>query len=108
MFVLVNDSDKQTQINLQPTIDSYIINTIKLNRILNSGLDFDQIEFFSNKSKLKERTTQKKPVIVNTDKDARHVLRQFITVMSIHTGFERIIIMDLVLSFKHIIKFIFI
>ena len=86
--------DKQTQINLQPTIDSYIINTIKLNRIINSGLAFDKIEYFTNKktrqpekrSKIKSRN-----IVINSDKEARICLRQFITIMSIHCGFTGII-----------------
>lgn len=88
--ILKQRTDKQTQINLQPSIDSYIINTIKLNWILTSGRSFDQISYFSNKPKevKSECTKQRKNAIqIHTDNDARHHLKQFISVMSIHCGF---------------------
>jgi len=81
--------NKQTQINLQPGIESYIINTIKLNKILNSGLAFDQIDYFTRKpnEQVPAKTRNKKILCIQTDKDARICLKQFITVMSIHSGF---------------------
>ena len=86
-------SDKQTQIKLQPSIDSYVINTIKLNRILNSGLGFDKIEHFSNNRQSMNNNAKNndkkvaKQRTIRTDNDARINLKQFITVMSIHSGF---------------------
>ncbi len=78
--------NKNVQANLQPTIDSYIINTIKLNRILKSNLTFEQIECFNNKS-IEKSVTPTKPIIINTDEEARYALKQFIVIMSLHSGF---------------------
>jgi hypothetical protein len=36
-----------------------------------------------------KKIPKKTPIIINTDKEARNVLRQFITVMSLHAGFNR-------------------
>ncbi len=83
--------NKETQINLQPGIESYIINTIKLNKILSSGLGFDQIDYFTKKSKIqmpaKKETHHNKNPTINTDQEARKCLKQFITIMSMHCGF---------------------
>jgi hypothetical protein len=74
---------------LQPFIDSYIINTIKLNQILKSGVSFDQVDFFTNRQPQKKANNRKQvvPVTVNNDEDARHYMRQFVTIMCMHAGF---------------------
>lgn len=82
--------EQQTQLNLQPSIDSYIINTIKLNRILNNDLTFDQIEYFATKTNNNEKRSIKKLKSIRTDNEARNELKQFIMVMCIHTGFVEI------------------
>ena len=78
--------NKNVQTNLQPSIDSYIINTIKLNRILKNNLTFEQIECFNNKSAKKSKNFTKS-IIINTDEEARQALKQFVIIMSLHSGF---------------------
>ena len=79
---------------LQPSIDSYIINTIKLNQILNSNVPFERVDFFV-KSKSCEQISSKrkqapKAARVNTDEEARHFLKQFVIIMCLHCGFDGI------------------
>ena len=85
--------DKQTQINLQPTVDSYIVNTIKLNRLLNNGVTFDQIECFMSRKENKERLkkaarNKKKSCGINSEEELKRVLKEFVSVMCLHSGFE--------------------
>lgn len=92
---------------IQPSIDSYIINTIKLNQILKNRISFDQIEFFSNMN-LKNENKNKKTILVKTDQDARDSLKKFICIMCIHSGFNGIRFAHFIIMLKLIqINFIF-
>lgn len=62
-----------------------------MNRILSNNLTFEQIEYFTTKSsstKTKLSKSKKKQQI-NSDEEARHALKQFIIIMSLHCGFTR-------------------
>ena len=84
--------------HLEPNIDSYIVNTIKLNRILRNQVSFDQIDFFTKttKKKINSSTTRKKTnskatfssnqQIILSSKEVRECLKNFIVIMSLHCG----------------------
>lgn len=55
-----------------------------MNRILTNNLTFEQIECFMNKTKI---ATKVKKFVINTDDEARKALKQFIVIMSLHSGF---------------------
>jgi hypothetical protein len=78
---------KPAKISLQPSIDSYIINTIKLNQILKNQVPFDQVDFFFKKPAKKTISKKQAKIRVSNDEDARHYMKQFITIMSLHCGF---------------------
>ena len=88
---LTDNKEAKNVYRLQPTIDSYIINTIKLNEILKNRVSFDQVDFFvkkkCKKDEKKPKTQIKPKKIINSDDDARSYLKQFIIIMSIHSGF---------------------
>ena len=80
---------------LEPTIDSYIVNTIKLNKILRNQVSFDKIEFFTRSTKKtkcesakttmkSKKSTIKEPNLSN--KEVRECLKNFIVLMSLHCG----------------------
>ena len=75
----------------RPSIDSYIISTIKLNQVLRDKTPFEEVDFFrkskrKNAKKLKiNRGNYPK---ITTDEDARFHLKQFISIMAIHCGFN--------------------
>jgi len=77
---------------LQPSIDSYIVNTIKLNKILRNQVSFDQIDFFTRPTKkaIKFKATEKSKISrrqeVLSSKDVRECLKNFIVIMSLHCG----------------------
>lgn len=75
----------------RPNVDSYIINTIKLNKILNKQTRFEDVEFFRKKKKLPKKLKIEMPKIYS-NQDAQIHLKQFISIMSIHTGFSRILL----------------
>ena len=67
-----------------------MMNTIKLNRILNNDISFEAIECFTNRSskkalKITSNNNSKKEI--KSDEDSRYALRQFIVIMSLHCGF---------------------
>jgi hypothetical protein len=85
-----NTSSEQTKTSLRPSIDSYIINTIKLNQLLKNQVAFDQVDFFLKKPANKSNNSASKKLAklrVNNDQDARYYMKQFITIMSLHCGF---------------------
>jgi hypothetical protein len=73
------------------TIDSYIVNTIKLNQILKKRTSFDQVEFFKRSLKQNSRAKNDQnvapAVTINSDEQARFYLKQFVTVMCLHIDF---------------------
>ena len=77
--------------NLRPSIDSYIINTIKLNQILKNDVPIEQIDFFfqkqNKKSHKKQATDKAQTLHITNDQEARHYMKQFIVIMSLHCGF---------------------
>jgi hypothetical protein len=102
-----NNGQLNMLFNLQPSIDSYIMNTIKLNEILKNNISFDQVDFFKKQStnstqqqqqqKQQQSTTSPRPDIdlemkITSDDDARVILRKFITIMAMHSGFTRLFI----------------
>ncbi len=74
----------------QPSIDSYIINTIKLNQILKNRISFDQVEFFSKRNSKNEKRSNRNSILIKKDDDARDSLKKFICIMCIHSGFNGI------------------
>jgi len=87
-------------IKLNPHIDSYIINTIKLNQLLKENFTFDRIDaFFKSKKKKKKIVSENinkdqqsgmkiKKTIIHSNDSARSALWQFVVIMSLHTGFD--------------------
>ena len=83
---------------LEPNIDSYIVNTIKLNRILRNQVSFDQIDFFTKPTKKKINssaawkktnsipTSSSTQQVILSSKEVRECLMNFIVIMSLHCG----------------------
>jgi hypothetical protein len=87
----IKNKNESHKIQLRPSIDSYIINTIKLNQILNYKIPFEQVDFFTKKKMSKTETGKKmdrKNIRVNNDQVVRHYLKKFVTVLSLHCGFN--------------------
>ncbi|CAF1068702.1 unnamed protein product [Brachionus calyciflorus] len=88
-----NEQTKDKKYKFRPSIDSYIINTIKLNQVLKDKVPFEEIDFFlksKRKNPKKLKSTKSTLPKVNTDEDAKVYLKQFISIMSIHCGFSQI------------------
>jgi hypothetical protein len=99
-----NKNQREQKIKLYPNIDSYVINTIKLNQLLKENFTFDQIDAFfkskkkkgkivsekANKNKQKNLPKNKKTTTITThsNESARSSLWQFVVVMSLHAGFD--------------------
>lgn len=97
-FILSEENTTSKQISkikrykFRPSLDSYIISTIKLNQVLKDKTPFEQVDFFlksKRKNPKKLKSTRGKIPQINTDEDARFYLKQFISIMSIHCGFTR-------------------
>ena len=88
-------------------IDSYIINTIRLNQILKNRVPFDQVDLFkrstslktepsSNNGKSKSNSRSKsrsarRGLVIETNEQAHVYLKQFITIMCLHIDFTGMI-----------------
>lgn len=75
-----------------PLIDSYIVNTIKLNQIVKNRVMFDQVELFKKWNTAKNKSGQEKKdnlssSTIKTNEELRFYLRQFITIMCLHIDF---------------------
>ena len=67
------------------------LNTIKLNQILKNDVPIEQIDFFfqkqNKKSHKKQATDKAQTLHITNDQEARHYMKQFIVIMSLHCGF---------------------
>ena len=96
MAIKKEESNKSKSTNaesthrLEPTIDSYIVNTIKLNKILRNQVSFDKIEFFTRSSRKAKSTVKSKKSPLKesnlSNKEVRECLKNFIVIMSLHCG----------------------
>ena len=103
---IVTEMSNKSQIakknKLNPNIDSYIINTIKLNQLLKENYTFDKIDAFfkckkakkkgvsekANVNKHKQLVRKMKNPIIHSNESARSSLWQFVVIMSLHAGFD--------------------
>ena len=79
----------------RPSIDSYIISTIKLNQVLKDKTPFEEVDFFLKSKRKSAKKLKSNGEIfpkINTDEDARFYLKKFVSTMAIHCGFTRKII----------------
>lgn len=89
-----SSSSSTTNLKIRPNIDSYIINTIKLNQLLRNRITFEQVDSFfarsnaQNNNKQSNRTVKSSQPRVESDQDARHYMRQFIVILCLHSGFN--------------------
>ena len=82
----VDGNDKAFRVTLQPSVDSYIINTIKLNRLLKQNVTFDRLTFPSKKKKKPSSSSYVSKI--SSDDEARFHLRRFAKIMLLHGGFD--------------------
>jgi hypothetical protein len=87
---ILSQSTLNKKSHFQPHIDSYIVNTIKLNQLLKSNEPFESVDFFKKNNTKCDQNEQKKQITIHSDNDAHKYLKDFIVIMCMHCGFEQI------------------